>query len=114
MGPFDSRGELRNGRIFSISTSGARRNVAVLRRNGLSIAFDLGLNSQALTVEMMRRIERSDGGDVVAALKVPAEALSRGVTSASDCALFVGAFSAESRTMGSLLLLASPDGHRRS
>lgn len=42
MGPFDSRGELRNGRMFSISTSGAERNVAVLGRTVCLLRLILG------------------------------------------------------------------------
>ena len=45
----------------------AERNVAVLVGNGLSIAFNPELNLQRITEEVLQRIEKSEGGDVVVA-----------------------------------------------
>lgn len=83
-------------------------NLAMLVGNGLSIAFNAGLNLQTITEEVMRRIENADGGDVIAAMKELAErALPEGVTSGSDFEQLVGAFGAESRAMSSLETLAT-------
>jgi len=63
----------------------AERNVAVLVGNGLSIAFNPELNLQRITEEVLQRIEKSEGGDVVVAMKEIAErALPYGATSADD------------------------------
>lgn len=53
------------------------RNVAVLVGNGLSIAFNPGLNLRAITAEMMERIQSAtdDGDDVVAAMRKSRNAL---------------------------------------
>ncbi|MFV4913121.1 SIR2 family protein [Microbacterium lacticum] len=81
--------------------------MAVLVGNGLSIAFNPGLNLQAITAEVLDRIEKSDGGDVVVAMKEIAErALPDGATSADDFEVLVGAFGAESRTLDVLDTLA--------
>lgn len=85
------------------------RNVAVLVGNGLSIAFNPQLNLRVITGAMTTRIsdESEDGSDVVAAMKEIAErALPAGVNSDSDFEILVGAFGAESRTMGYLKTLA--------
>ncbi|MDN4640608.1 SIR2 family protein [Agreia sp. PsM10] len=83
-------------------------NAAVLVGNGLSIAFNPGLNLQTITKEVMRRIEAADGNDVIAAMKEIAErALPDGVTSADDFEQLVGAFGSESRTLSTLETLAS-------
>lgn len=56
----------------------------------------------------MARIERAEGGDVIAAMKELAErALPEGVTSESDFEQLVGAFGAETRSLGNLEKLAS-------
>lgn len=83
------------------------RGIATLVGNGLSIAFNPELNLQSITEEVLRRIEASDGGDVVVAMKEIAErALPDGATSAEDFELLVGAFGAESRTLDVLDTLA--------
>lgn len=83
------------------------RRLAVLVGNGLSIAFNYDLNLQSITEEVLRRIERADGGDVVAAMKEIAErTLPDGATSAEDFEMLVGAFGAESRTLDLLRTLA--------
>lgn len=87
-----------------------KRNVSVLVGNGLSIAFNPALNLQAITAEMMGRIKSAsdDGDDVVTAMKEIAErALPEGVTSENDFEVLVGAFGAESRTLGYLERLAN-------
>ena len=85
----------------------AERNVAVLVGNGLSIAFNPELNLQRITEEVLQRIEKSEGGDVVVAMKEIAErALPYGATSADDFEVLVGAFGAESRTLDVLDTLA--------
>jgi len=85
----------------------AGRNVAVLVGNGLSIAFNPELNLQRITEEVLQRIEKSEGGDVVVAMKEIAErALPYGATSADDFEVLVGAFGAESRTLDVLDTLA--------
>ena len=82
-------------------------NVAVLVGNGLSMAFNPDLNLQSITTEVLERMKNADGDDVVAAMKEIAErALPQGVTSAEDFELLVGAFGAESRTLGLLDTLA--------
>lgn len=85
------------------------RNISVLVGNGLSIAFNPALNLRAITAEMVDRIAAAsdDGSDVVTAMKEIAErALPAGVTSEDDFEVLVGAFGAESRTMGYLERLA--------
>ena len=83
------------------------RGIATLVGNGLSIAFNPELNLQSITEEVLRRIEASDGGDVVVAMKEIAErALPDGATSAEDFEVLVGAFGAESRTLDVLDTLA--------
>ncbi|MGY4720605.1 SIR2 family protein [Naumannella huperziae] len=83
------------------------RNIATLVGNGLSIAFNPELNLQCITEEVLRRIEESDGGDVVVAMKEIAErALPGGASSAEDFEVLVGAFGAESRTLDVLNTLA--------
>ncbi|OUE21874.1 hypothetical protein BFL34_00345 [Clavibacter michiganensis] len=92
------------------------RSVAVLVGNGLSIAFNHELALQSLTKEVLSRIENAEGGDVVSAIKEIAErALPHGVSSDSDFEMLVGAFGAESRTLGllgSLAKLQSPSDKR--
>lgn len=86
------------------------RNVAVLVGNGLSIAFNPGLNLRAITAEMMERIQSAtdDGDDVVAAMREIAQrALPHGVNSEDDFEMLVGAFGAETRTLTYLEQLAS-------
>jgi len=86
----------------------ATDSAAVLVGNGLSIAFNAELNLQAITEEVMARIEAADGDDVVAAMKEIAErALPDGVTSAEDFEQLVGAFGAETRTLSNLETLAT-------
>ncbi|MFX4288292.1 hypothetical protein ACQ3I4_03270 [Zafaria sp. Z1313] len=86
---------------------GTERNVAVLVGNGLSIAFNPDLNLQRITEEVLRRIERADGGDVVAAMQEIAErTLPDGARSSDDFEALVGAFGAESRTLDVLDALA--------
>ncbi|MDQ0742713.1 hypothetical protein QFZ62_000021 [Clavibacter sp. B3I6] len=83
------------------------RSIAILVGNGLSIAFNHELALQSLTSEVLSRIENAEGGDVVSAMKEIAErALPRGVSSDSDFEMLVGAFGAESRTLGLLGTLA--------
>ena len=84
-----------------------KRNMAVLAGNGLSIAFNPDLNLQRITEEVLRRIERAEGGDVVAAMREIAErALPDGASSAEDFEVLVGSFGAESRTLDLLDTLA--------
>lgn len=86
------------------------RDIAVLVGNGLSIAFDPDLNLRAITAEMMDRIQNAtdEGDDVVAAMREIAQrALPRGVNSEDDFEMLVGAFGAETRTLGYLDQLAS-------
>ncbi|GAB3630654.1 hypothetical protein GCM10027421_00070 [Microbacterium shaanxiense] len=86
------------------------RHIAVLVGNGLSIAFNPALNLRAITTEMVERMRAAsdDGSDVVTAMKEIAErALPAGVTSEDDFEILVGAFGAESRTMGYLERLAA-------
>lgn len=86
------------------------RNVAVLVGNGLSIAFNPELNLRAITTEMLERIqaESSEGSSVVAAMKEIAQrALPDGATNDDDFEKLVGAFAAESRTLGYLEELAA-------
>lgn len=84
-----------------------KRNMAVLAGNGLSIAFNPDLNLQSITEEVLRRIERAEGGDVVAAMQEIAErALPDGASSAEDFEVLVGSFGAESRTLDLLDTLA--------
>lgn len=86
----------------------AERNIAALVGNGLSIAFNPELNLQSITEEVLRRIEESDGGNVVIAMKEIAErALPDGASSAEDFEVLVGAFGAESRTLDVLDTLAA-------
>ncbi|WP_435094146.1 hypothetical protein [Clavibacter michiganensis] len=83
-------------------------DIAILVGNGLSIAFEPELDLRAITEEVMRRIEAADGDDVVAAMKEIAEdALPDGVRSGEDFEHLVGAFGAESRTLGTLETLAT-------
>ncbi|MHC2186174.1 hypothetical protein ACVLV4_001821 [Rathayibacter agropyri] len=88
------------------------RGIATLVGNGLSIAFNPELNLQSITEEVLRRIEKADGGDVVVAMKEIAErALPDGATSAEDFEVLVGVFGAESRTLdvlGTLAVLTKP------
>lgn len=88
------------------------RGIATLVGNGLSIAFNPKLNLQSITEEVLRRIEKADGGDVVVAMKEIAErALPDGATSAEDFEVLVGVFGAESRTLdvlGTLAVLTKP------
>lgn len=84
-----------------------KKNVAVLVGNGLSIAFNRDLNLQAITEAVMQRIREADGDDVVTAMQEIAErALPQGANSADDFEILVGAFGAESRTLGVLENLA--------
>jgi hypothetical protein len=88
----------------------SERNLTILVGNGLSIAFNPDLNLRAITAAMVDRIASAtdDGTDVVRAMKEIAErALAGGVTSEDDFEVLVGAFGAESRTMGHLKRLAS-------
>ena len=87
--------------------STVRRNAAVLVGNGLSIAFNPDLNLQSITEEVMGRIRSADGDDVVVAMREIAErALPQGATGAEDFEMLVGAFGAESHTLGILHSLA--------
>lgn len=62
---------------------------------------------QNITEEVLRRIKSAEGDDVVAAMKEIAErALPEGAESDSDFEILVGAFGAESRTLGVLDTLA--------
>ncbi|MGO1539810.1 MAG: SIR2 family protein [Leucobacter sp.] len=90
-----------------LSPDNDKKNVAVLVGNGLSIAFNQDLNLQAITEEVMQRIQAADGDDVVTAMQEIAErALPQGANSADDFEVLVGAFGAESRTLGVLETLA--------
>lgn len=87
--------------------SGEARSSAVLVGNGLSIAFNPDLNLQSITEEVLSRFQNADGNDVVVAMKEIAErALPEGATGAEDFEMLVGAFGAESRTLGILHSLA--------
>lgn len=86
-----------------------KRNVSVLVGNGLSIAFNPGLNLRTITQAMVERIqaESDDGSDVVAAMKeIANRALPSGAKSDEDFETLVGAFGAETRTLGYLQELA--------
>lgn len=86
-----------------LSRNSEKKNVAVLVGNGLSIAFNPDLNLKAITEAVMRRIQEVDGDDVVTAMQEIAErALPEGAQSADDFEILVGAFGAESRTLGIL------------
>lgn len=86
----------------------AERGVAVLVSNGLSVAFNPGLNLRTITEEVMERIRAADGDDAVAAMKeLAARALPDGVRSEDDFEQLVGAFGAESRTLSTLETLAT-------
>lgn len=83
------------------------RNAAVLVGNGLSIAFNPDLGLRDITEEVLRRFAQADGDDVVVAMREIADkTLPGGATSADDFELLVGAFGAESRTLGLLDTLA--------
>ena len=82
-------------------------NVAVLVGNGLSVAFNSELNLQRITQEVLERIRKLDGDDVVAAMKeLAARALPDGANTDDDFEVLVGALGAESRTLGVLSKLA--------
>lgn len=84
-----------------------KKHGAVLVGNGLSVAFNPDLALDAITREVLARMGEADGDDVVAAMREIAErALPEGVTSADDFEALVGAFGAETRTLGSLGTLA--------
>ncbi|PPG02261.1 hypothetical protein C5E06_07110 [Pseudoclavibacter sp. RFBI5] len=83
------------------------RNVAVLIGNGLSVAFNAELNLQQITQEVLERIRRLDGDDVVTAMKeLAARALPDGANTDEDFEVLVGALGAESRTLEVLNRLA--------
>lgn len=83
------------------------RNVAVLVGNGLSVAFNSELNLQQITQEVLERIRKLDGDDVIAAMKeLAARALPDGANTNDDFEVLVGALGAESRTLGVLNKLA--------
>ncbi|AZT97715.1 SIR2 family protein [Brevibacterium aurantiacum] len=83
------------------------RSIAVLIGNGLSTAFNSELNLQRITEEVLNRMSESNGDDVVAAMREIAErTLPDGANTDEDFELLVGAFGTESRTLGTLDLLA--------
>lgn len=82
--------------------------VSILVGNGLSVAFNPDLNLRALTEEVMKRIERADGGDAVIAMKRLAKhALPHGAESEDDFEVLVGAFGVETSNLSTLHELAS-------
>lgn len=84
------------------------KNLAVLVGNGLSIAFNEKLDLKAITQEVLKRFEEANGDDVVKAIQEIAErALPEGASGADDFEHLVGAFGAESRTLGLLETLAN-------
>lgn len=85
----------------------AKRSVAVLVGNGLSIAYNPELNLRSITEEVLKRIKEADGEGVVKAMKEIAEhALPDGANSAEDFEVLVGAFGSQTRTLGILSTLA--------
>ena len=83
------------------------RNLAVLVGNGLSVAFNEKLLLQSITAEVLDRIKRENGSDVVKAMKdLASHALPDGASSNDDFEVLVGAFGFESRTLGFLDSLA--------
>ncbi|WP_198008474.1 SIR2 family protein [Leucobacter salsicius] len=83
------------------------RNVAVLVGNGLSVAFNRELSLQSITEEVLHRIRKLDGDDVVKAMKELADrVLPHGANSNEDFEILVGALGAESRTLDVLNTLA--------
>ncbi|MBD8517282.1 SIR2 family protein [Plantibacter sp. CFBP 8804] len=84
-------------------------DVAVLVGNGLSVAFNRQLALQAITAEVLRRLEAesTQGGRIVKAMQqLAARALPDGASSDGDFEVLVGAFGAESRTLQHLQSLA--------
>lgn len=87
-------------------------DVAVLVGNGLSIAFNPDLNLQTITKNVLRRIEAAEGAEVVLAMQEIAQrALPNGAKTDEDFEVLVGAFGAESRTLGLLGTLAELTEH---
>lgn len=82
-------------------------NVAVIVGNGLSIAFNPELKLQTITENVLERIKVAEGEEVVSAMqKIAQRVLPSGANTDEDFEVLVGAFGAESLTLGFLGMLA--------
>ena len=82
-------------------------DVAVIVGNGLSIAFSPELKLQTITENVLERIVDAEGEEVVSAMqKIAQRVLPSGANTDEDFEVLVGAFGAESLTLGFLGMLA--------